>query len=103
MTDIVLPNLSEDRDEQKARVAGSKGSKKLYFKWILKAWVGKLSRKLERPPGLCMSVVLPQAGKRSAKIVYIRRNFSVEFSLATYRIRSVGEFVKVRMLQDSTS
>ena len=73
-------------------MTGSKGSKKLYFKSILKAWVGKLSRKLERPPKLYMSVALPRAGKRSAKIVYIQAEvFSGIFSLATYRTGWVGE------------
>ena len=62
-------------------MTGSKGELILYFKSNLKAWDGKLRG------NSAARVLFYRSEARSTKIVFVGRNFSVELSLATYRVR----------------
>ena len=79
--------IKQVREEINMSVASSTGELILYFKQILKTWVGKLSRdSVARAyfTGLRRSSKLKRA---QLKLFFVRRNFSVELSLATYRVR----------------
>ena len=50
-------------------------------------WAGELSKGSASRASFYVSEAPQEAEARSTKIVFVRRKFSVELSLATYRVR----------------
>ena len=74
----------------------------LFNKWINTVFQIKsknmgreTERELSSPSLFCLSEAPQQAEARSTKIVFVRRNFSAEFSPATYWVRFGEWIVKV--------